>query len=164
MLPNDGNLTVSPANFGFQPYGTLLSGNLFYDPQNADGCQITNNASFALFRKAAPLGEAVFLVKRGNCTFEQKDRIAKIAGAVYLLIADSKDEDISHVIMTLPKGSRDDVNIGSALLKKSEADHLLNYLSGNMLTGHKLNVTIYFSIEKKAQIPTLVNFISLVNR
>ena len=77
----------------------------------------------------------MFLVKRGNCTFEQKVRLAQISGAAYLLIADSRYEEISHIIMTLPDRSLDDIDIGSALLTKSEADHLFNYLNGNMFAG-----------------------------
>jgi len=37
-LISDGYIETSVANFGLIPYGHSIVGNLYFDPNNADGC------------------------------------------------------------------------------------------------------------------------------
>lgn len=126
---NDG-FVVSLANFGIIPYGHSLIGRIYYDPENADGCQPFGEFDFSNDPDDAEHPTPIFLVDRGNCTFVKKVRNIEHAGGRLGIVMDNNKEDVSYIIMS-DDGTGMGIMIPSLLIGKGDGEILKKFLSDN---------------------------------
>jgi hypothetical protein len=77
-----GDIPHTEASFGTPQYGASITGMLYHEAGNFDGCQIQP-------AKQRGPGAVVMVFDRGNCTFVQKVRNAEAASANAVIIADN---------------------------------------------------------------------------
>lgn len=137
---NDG-FKVSLANFGVIPYGHSLIGRIYYDPDNADGCQPFGDFDFSKDPDDKDHPTPIILVDRGECTFVKKVRNIEHAGGRLGIVMDNKIEDVTSVIMS-DDGTGMGIMIPSLLIGKTDGQILKKFIADNGGTGYmKKNTT-----------------------
>lgn len=124
---NEG-FTVSLANFGVIPYGHSLIGRIYYDPENADGCEPFGDFDFSKDPDDKDHPTPIILVNRGTCTFVKKVRNIEHAGGRLGIVIDGKNEDVSNVIMS-DDGTGMGITIPSLLIGKTDGKVLIDFLA-----------------------------------
>jgi len=118
---------ISLANFGVIPYGHSLIGRIYYDTENADGCQQFGDFDFSKDPDDENNPTPIILVDRGNCTFVMKIRNIEHAGGRLGIVMDNTIEDVTNVIMS-DDGTGMGITIPSLLIGKSDGDILKEFL------------------------------------
>jgi len=118
---------VSLANFGIIPYGHSLIGRIYYDPENADGCQPFGEFDYSHDPDDNDHPTPIILVKRGNCTFVKKVRHIEHAGGRLGIVIDDKKENVENVIMS-DDGTGMGINIPSLLVSSTDGKILTDFL------------------------------------
>lgn len=122
-----GKIQTNYANFGVIPYGRSYMGNLYFDKENADGCEpFTNN----LKHNDTHEGTKFFIVKRGKCKFVQKVRNIEHAGGALGVIADNTEEVLSSIIM-VDDGTGLGISIPSLIISKQDGANLIDFYTNS---------------------------------
>ena len=70
----------------------------------------------------------IIIARRGNCTFVNKVRNAERAGASLLVVVDSRNENVTNVIMG-DDGTGTGIRIPSMLIGKTDGEMLIEFAS-----------------------------------
>ena len=151
-----GVIDANYANFGHIPYGQSLIGSIYYDPQNAMGCQRMNLTDVSSGVDASDVKKTkIVLIDRGECSFVTKVRNAERAGASLVVLIDNRFENITNVVMG-DDGTGTGIRIPSMLIGKEDGATLKEFaLSGGSGTlsaefnmpdiEEKVHVELWFS-------------------
>ena len=88
-IGNEGVIAASYANFGHIPYGSSISGEVYFDEKNDKGCDKYSYRAHSWQGIDAGHISKIFIQRRGDCPFVQKVRNAELAGAKMVVIVDS---------------------------------------------------------------------------
>ena len=122
--PIAGVIGSSLANFGNIPYGHSIIGNLWYDPDNANGCE---DFKIEITGAGDPDAEAspIVLVKRGECPFVKKVRNIEHAGGALAVIIDNKPGEMVENVIMIDDGSGNGINIPSMLISTKDGESII---------------------------------------
>ncbi len=123
---NDYVIKSSVSNFGNIPYGQKILGRLYYNEENADGCNENKFITVDFTNDPDELITPIFLVNRGGCTFVTKVRNLETMGAAVVLIADNKAEDVNNIIMS-DDSTGTGIRIPAMLIGKRDGKDLMNW-------------------------------------
>jgi hypothetical protein len=126
-LTSKDGFNVSLANFGVIPYGHSLIGRIYYDPENADGCQSFGEFDYSNDPDDSEHPTPIILADRGGCTFVKKVRNIEHAGGRLGIVMDNQNEDVTTVIMS-DDGTGMGISIPSLLIGKSDGQVLKDFL------------------------------------
>ena len=102
------------------PYGHTILGSLFFDENNADGCDRYGSQVYEGHRKSL-----IFFVYRGGCRFSDKTRNAQFAGAHMLVIVDTDEFDnLEQLIM---QGDGSDLEIPTVMIDSIQGKGIVDY-------------------------------------
>lgn len=124
---NTDGFNVSLANFGVIPYGHSIIGRIYFDPENADGCEPFGEFDYSKDPDDNEHPTPIILVERGNCTFVKKVRNIQHAGGRLGIVMDNKVEDITSVIMS-DDGTGMGIMIPSLLIGRGDGQILKTFL------------------------------------
>ena len=168
-LFEDNKIKTSYATFGFNPYGYIISGHLYYAGNNiaADLACNYNDLKTALDNETKTIKDhsipQIIMVDRGSCHFVEKVRNIQHAGGKAAIIIDNNDEDIDTIIMG-DDGTGKNIFIPAVLISKTDGSKLKNYYLNNLTTdndSHKtISIDIDFQIEHKDNMARLDIFMS----
>lgn len=117
-------------------------GKIYFDPQNAEGCDKVDQNLFKNDAAETGEGEAdgkvpedsihtkILILDRGNCSFVHKVRNAERGGAGLVVVVDNNEEDIENVIMG-DDGTGIGIRIPSMLIGKNDGKILKEFASKN---------------------------------
>ena len=121
---------MSLANFGIIPYGHSLIGRIYYDSENADGCEPYGEFDYSGDPDDDQHPTPIILADRGNCTFVKKIRNIEHAGGRLGIVIDNTVEDAKNIIMS-DDGSGMGIGIPSFLISQKDGKILKDFLSKN---------------------------------
>lgn len=127
---DNNGFEVSLANFGVIPYGHSIIGRIYYDPDNANGCNAFDEFDYSKDPDDDKHPTPIILVDRGNCTFVKKIRNIEHAGGKMGIVIDHEVEDITSVIMS-DDGAGMGIMIPSLLIGKSDGKILKDFLQAH---------------------------------
>ena len=90
----------------------------------------------------------IIIARRGNCTFVNKVRNAERAGASLLVVVDSRNENVTNVIMG-DDGTGTGIRIPSMLIGKTDGEMLIDFAS------KKMGATLSAEFSVKTKGPTV---------
>mmetsp|Transcript_20067 Transcript_20067/g.22394 ORF Transcript_20067/g.22394 Transcript_20067/m.22394 type:complete len:225 (-) Transcript_20067:728-1402(-) len=126
FTPN-GEIKSSVANFGHTPYGHSIMGKVWFDTENADGCEdFKINVTSEGDPDSSP--SPIVLVQRGNCAFVKKVRNVEHSGGALAIIVDDREKDIVERIIMVDDGTGSGINIPSLLIGKKDGDKIIHQL------------------------------------
>jgi hypothetical protein len=110
-----GEVPHTEASFGTPQYGASITGRIYYEQGNYDGCSVQP------VKQVGP-GAVVMIFDRGNCTFVQKVRNAEAGSANAVIIADNVP-DGPDLIMA-DDGTGTGITIPALFVNKLEGNKL----------------------------------------
>ena len=119
---------MSLANFGIIPYGHSLIGRIYYDTENADGCEPYGEFDFSGDPDDDKHPTPIILANRGNWTFVKKIRNIEHAGGRLGIVIDNTVEEAKNIIMS-DDGSGMGITIPSFLISKKDGKILTDFLA-----------------------------------
>jgi len=157
-------IKTSDSNFGFNPYGFILSGIIHYSVQNKEADFACNLKSLTdTFNKLGTDNKKnndlidILLINRGSCHFVEKARNAQAIGAKALIVINKDDSDLDSFIMS-DDGTGKDITIPVMMITKSEGEKLIDYYTKK---GEKeIVIDIDFQIEANSKVDFEILFSS----
>lgn len=130
--PSTGEIGASIANFGNIPYGHSIIGRVWYEEENADGC---NDFKMEVTGAGDPDAQPspIVIVNRGTCPFVKKVRnIQHAGGSLAIIIDDKPGEKVDQVIM-VDDGSGNGINIPSMLISQKDGKTICKWICDNVI-------------------------------
>lgn len=156
-------IKTADSNFGFNPYGFILSGivNFSIDNKNADlACDLQSLTE--AFKQISVENKKndlinILLVDRGDCHFVDKARNAQTIGAKALIVVNKDDSDLDNFVMS-DDGTGKEITIPVLMITKSDGEKLKGYYKSK---GEKqIVIDIDFQIETNSKVDFEVLFSS----
>ena len=123
--PVHSEISSSIANFGNIPYGHSVLGRVWFDPDNALGC---DPFDIKITGEGDPDNEPspIVVVKRGECSFVKKVRNIEHAGGALAVIIDNKEDERTEDVIMVDDGTGNGINIPSLLITKKDGEAIIN--------------------------------------
>lgn len=124
----------------------MQKGRLYYNATNPDGCDPETPFTDDWSGDPDDYLSPIILVDIGKCTFVQQTRNIEKNGGALAIIIDSKNEDITDLILS-DDGTGQGIRIPAMLINKHEGELLKNFLKEGGAEAAKVSLTAEFQVE-----------------